>query len=71
VGGYRFDTHGLPFAEIKNLEMDLGCAFNMEKGCSGPEFRFDIDLSKRLREAIPEFLLQEFLPLDITPTPFG
>ncbi len=71
VGGYHFQTYGLPFAEIKFLKIYLGCAFNMETGCSGPEFRFDIDLSNRLQEAIPEFLLEKFLPLNITPTPPG
>lgn len=72
IGGYRFSTYdAFPFAEIRNLEMYWGCAFNMETGCSGPEFRFDIDLSNRLQEAIPEFLLQKFLPLNITPTPSG
>jgi hypothetical protein len=71
VGGYRFETYELPFAEIRMLRMYLGCAFNMETGCSGPDFLFKIDLSNRLQEAIPEFLLQKFLPLNITPTPSG
>lgn len=71
VGGYRLETFGLSFDEIKTLRMYLGCAFNMETGCSGDDFLFEIDLSNRLQEATPDFLLQKFQPLNITPTPSG
>lgn len=62
IGSLQFSTMDFTPAEIKSLQMDFGCAFNDLAGCSGAEFKFDIDLPAPANDPLPEAIRKFLLP---------